>query len=737
MAHRGANGGRRRGRGRRVGKRPRGAARSGGAREWVGARLPLPVLADDGDGPYRPDIALWLELPDGLIVGQRMLTGASEEEREDGEEGGLARALRDAIERPMAGSPRRPERVRVPEHALVPEVRAVLGETVPLEVAPTPELEALVESMGEALAESDEAEAAVSPYLEGGRLRAESVGELFDSAAKLYRAAPWERIGEEQVIRADLPELGVEGACLSVLGGLGESFALLVFPSLEAWQGFVERLPEEPPESPEDVELDLGTLWLALDFERGADLPDALRREIARHGWPVADASGYPVLRRFGPDAGPEPLEERDVRTASLCAAALAVFVREHGDVFATWESDRAEGACSWIDVGERHRVRLTAPYDSLEQAEAADAEVVQGGGPRAEGPPATTRAAQATGGERLLELDEALAARLAKWGVSRFGPVWKGLAERDFAAPEEALDLVAPWALYGVRVEGRTLLEAYLEEEGRRLPPAERAVAEAQRAAWLSVWEVEAVAPEEGIVELRDLLSHEARRVRDREAARTVPPEVAILARVVEHAEGAFLCGVHPRPLPLERAADLVRRARGRLGRRKRAVPPERLRDEGFARYLIRRWDAELADLDAESWLDAEVLGPDGRPLDLVTERFGVAQGGRERVAARLAAEETALELEREDETASFLFLERPEDSRAPADAMRVLGRAELSGDELLLQSYSAEGAELVRARVESACGGLLRHHVRTQLGPRPPVEPPPPRGRGPSSEA
>ena len=50
------------------------------------------------------------------------------------------------------------------------------------------------------------------------------------TAADLYRSAPWESACDDQILRDDIPDLN-EGACLSIIGALGESLGFVLFPS--------------------------------------------------------------------------------------------------------------------------------------------------------------------------------------------------------------------------------------------------------------------------------------------------------------------------------------------------------------------------------------------------------------------------------------------------------------------------------------------------------------------------
>ncbi len=63
----------------------------------------------------------------------------------------------------------------------------------------------------------------------------------------LYRLAPWKTASDDQVLRVDIPALGVHGACLSIIGGLGESLGFVLFPSLAGYEAFVDGGGRAPP----------------------------------------------------------------------------------------------------------------------------------------------------------------------------------------------------------------------------------------------------------------------------------------------------------------------------------------------------------------------------------------------------------------------------------------------------------------------------------------------------------
>ena len=165
--------------GRRASRRTGRRKRTGLTREWIGGRLSPPLFIQDRDDPYRPELVMWLEQPSGLVVGEEVV--ATEEA-----EGAVARVLLAALERPFAGPPRKPPTIRVAEASIAAEVRAALGDSIPVVVAPTPELDDHLESMLELMPDSEDQ----LTYLEGGRIDPSTVARLFHAAQLLYDRAP-------------------------------------------------------------------------------------------------------------------------------------------------------------------------------------------------------------------------------------------------------------------------------------------------------------------------------------------------------------------------------------------------------------------------------------------------------------------------------------------------------------------------------------------------------------------
>jgi len=178
--------------------------------------LSPPFFITDRDEPYRPGLVVWMDVGDGLVVGQDVI--APEDTA-----GAVARTLLAAMEQPLVGPPRRPGRIRVADASLAAEVRAALADATPVEIAPTRELDELLEVMSASLPGGDQE----ASYLEDGRVAEATVARFFAVAEVLYGLAPWEVATDDQVLRMDIPALGVEGACVSIIGNLGESLGLL------------------------------------------------------------------------------------------------------------------------------------------------------------------------------------------------------------------------------------------------------------------------------------------------------------------------------------------------------------------------------------------------------------------------------------------------------------------------------------------------------------------------------
>lgn len=707
----------------------RGEAWAGGAAEWIGGRLPAPFYVTEGE-PVRPDIVLWFELPAGLVVGAEVVPPDTPLEV-------VGDVLARAMEQPMEGPPRRPAQIRISDPRLIEVVAPLVGDRHRVRLAPTPELDELIAGLAEEMGDPG-AGAEVEPsYFEDGRVSEPVLAELFTAAERLYRQAPWQ-YDVDFVLRVDVPPLAVEGACLSVMGHFGEAFGFLLFPSVRAFDDFIAATEEAEGEP-----VPFGTEVLALEFERGADLPATMRREVSEHRWPVAGPAAYPVVTCRDADGLVRPLTERDVRLVTDVADALSAFCKRNGGQL----PDTTRGPVMeeyFSDAGGI--VRFSVPHDAFE-----DVFDLRPRAQRFAPPPRPVAALPSVGrndpcpcgsgrkykkchlGKPLSDADDAASVgdaavagdvgdgltdrqrvigAIINFAVPRFGATWVRSLRAVQDHPELLADLATIWWVFHATAEGRALAAHYLEAGADRLPADLQAWIRSQLAAWLSLWEVVAVEPG-GPLELADLLTGERRTVIDRISSQMLRPRAVILTRVVDHDGTSTLWGTAPHSLPPLAADKVVQRVRRRLGIRTGPVPVERLREMEIGADLICHWQKTVDALFERAATPPRLQNTSGDPLLLTSDHFSVAPGAHADVARALESCGATPGTRAGD----FLFLAAGE---RPDDAGTVTATARLTDDRLTVETNSLARADGHRARVEAACGALIRHRMREHSDPQ-----------------
>jgi len=313
--------------------------------EWVGGRFPVPRLDPQAEEPA-PELFLWLDLDGNRLV--QALSPAPALRAP------FAFSLLRAMVQPASGFPRQPRRVRVADASLAQELGGFQGE-FELAVAPAPEIEEAFEELRAALEGDIDDECS---YFEDATIGEPAVAELFAAAAELFRAAPWEVLGDSQVLEVDIPAFDVRGACLSVIAGQepdAGDCGLCVYESQIEYEMHQDALAAMDGD---ETELDHRVRTLSLTFRSRDELPQQMRRETARHGWPVAAAGAYPfaeIRSRYGIA---QALREDELRTLAACARAAVAFVREHRSRLPTLDFGTLEGE---YRVGEDVEVRVAA----------------------------------------------------------------------------------------------------------------------------------------------------------------------------------------------------------------------------------------------------------------------------------------------------------------------------------------------------------------------------------------
>ncbi|MBX3233792.1 MAG: hypothetical protein KIT84_09005 [Labilithrix sp.] len=217
------------------------------------------------------------------------------------------------------GKPRVPARVRVASEELAQALRRELGDETEIVCAPTPELDEVFASLIEHLDNAPDDDAEDATYLTAG-LTPDVIARLFRAAATVYRAQPWRLLPNDDArIAVTIAALDVRDARLSVIGQMGESHGLVLFPSQASYERFLDATDDAfaggaPPQLPPHV---------TLNFIGRDELEKELQAEIVAHRWSIAGPRAYPLPLVVDDDGIARPPAAREV--AVLEALSLAV----------------------------------------------------------------------------------------------------------------------------------------------------------------------------------------------------------------------------------------------------------------------------------------------------------------------------------------------------------------------------------------------------------------------------
>lgn len=277
---------------------------------WTGGTFPAPVTVSEDGKSYQPEIAVWLQLPTESVVGLDL-----------GPVGDGAAHLVAALQASLA-APRDPKGVSPSEIVVASAeeaaaIAAVVGKKIAVRVGSVSKLKQLVKMLFSTLKPQVQSEP--ESYFAGGRVPADAVAALFESAAALRSVEPVFRARTFAPFGVVVPKQGIANSCVVVTGNADE---LWVFDDTDDFRHFAGSFDLSG----------LGTLQrglkgrrLSLHLSRAADLPKSLRREALSHGWQVA-ANAYPRLALHDLHGHRLAFDETDVRRVTACALAVAAF---------------------------------------------------------------------------------------------------------------------------------------------------------------------------------------------------------------------------------------------------------------------------------------------------------------------------------------------------------------------------------------------------------------------------
>jgi hypothetical protein len=244
----------------------------------------------------------------------------------------------------------------------------------------------------------------------------------------------------------------------------------------------------------------------------------------------------------------------------------------------------------------------------------------------------------------------------------------------------------------------GQTLIELFLQREGRRLRSGELRYLERARLTHLRPYEVVAVRPDEGF-DLLDLWARKRIPVTERLATRQVVQWNVLAARVMIGPDGAPVLDGVPYLYPARAKDDIVKEVRSLHRKFRRRVPGDDVDFfKRFGRVFFQWWIEHVVMASRPQLRTAE-----GDEILFANAVFDVRDRG-----ALDGALASHADLERQDD-GSYAWFE-PGGSE---EFRRGLGAFVRQGDRLVLQTMSKARAERGRAFLEDLAGQAVEYRA------------------------
>lgn len=198
---------------------------------WEGDRRPisegmLDAFGYDGAGPDGEDEAsdciLWVDGTEGALRAVTIIPADTGHEA-------VVRTLLQAMEHPQGAiPPARPQKIVVCDREIHFFLRGALQD---LDVAVDyAETLPIIDEIFESLQQPEDAHKATLPE--------QWQAALNDQATQMWDNAPWNNLGDDQIIKIDLNHLELESVYVSVLGMAGLEYGLLLYRSLDSLTQF-------------------------------------------------------------------------------------------------------------------------------------------------------------------------------------------------------------------------------------------------------------------------------------------------------------------------------------------------------------------------------------------------------------------------------------------------------------------------------------------------------------------
>ncbi|WP_353656211.1 hypothetical protein [Geitlerinema sp. P-1104] len=288
---------------------------------WEGDRRSLQIDLDSGEviGEDASDCVIWVDGSEGVV---RAIEKVSDESGMEA----VVRTLLRAMEYPhKPAGPARPQKIIVKDRELLFFLRGVLQDLdIALDYVPElPLIDELFRGLEDAV---------------GGRppkLPPQYLDPLTEQAEALWEDAPWDYLGDNQVISIELNYGGIDSFYVSILGLLGLDYGILLYRSLESLQSFrASILANTSMENLESIFLSQDCIFLT--YEGDEDFDEDLE-DLGDCPWSQVDAN----FGSLHPLEGLRPfLHEEEALPAWVALKALHLFLSEHDEALGgDWDS--------------------------------------------------------------------------------------------------------------------------------------------------------------------------------------------------------------------------------------------------------------------------------------------------------------------------------------------------------------------------------------------------------------
>jgi hypothetical protein len=279
--------------------------------EWLGITFSVPMYITGEGEPYRPQAVMFFDAGARSVVGYELVHPVD----------GTAQAValfRATTAAPLDGPPRTPKRLRVPSLELAEALRAELTD-VEIVVAPTPELEGVIDALLEQLTDdADDEDDALQTLVPRGGL-AEDVTALFEVAARLYELEPWKTVPPGSFVGVSCPMLGIAEGALYLVGQDEPPCGFSLFWTYDDVIAYAASIGAAERDEP------IGAIpqHLIFNYEPRSEYPASMLEQVETFGFRVAGEDAYPKTMVIDSDGIGRPLTKPELNGLTVVLDAF------------------------------------------------------------------------------------------------------------------------------------------------------------------------------------------------------------------------------------------------------------------------------------------------------------------------------------------------------------------------------------------------------------------------------